>query len=269
MNDKDMNDKDISRRRMLGLVAGGAVAGTAGLVLPATAAGAHGDIQMYSGVWGQRTVYEVTGNLTSFGYRPSFHDRCNTWLEFWYLNTPSNFLQPLRVWSLGVHVDNGSEAHENGRGFDLTRIYTTINGSLAKRFDGRHNVWGGTSSAATERVRYWATSASLHYHFRDVLTYEYNSAHDNHIHFDNTVSGSGNSFFVTSSKAQVVNVQACCRWIWGKGTAIDGIWGPETNGDSHDVLVRIGEGGYLTGAQSKWLAFNRASCRKGYGTQSY
>jgi hypothetical protein len=73
---------------MLGIMAGGAVAGTAGLLYPATAASAHGDIQSYPGIWSQRTVYEISGDLTDFGYRPSFHDRMSDWMEFWYLNTP-------------------------------------------------------------------------------------------------------------------------------------------------------------------------------------
>ncbi len=263
----------MSRRRALGLMAGGAVAGTAGLVLPATAASAHGDIQTYDGVWGQRTVYEPTGELHSFGYRPSFHDRMSSWLEFWYNNTPSNFLKPMRVWTYGVHNDDRvSEAHNNGRGFDLSRIYATgTDGDLHRRFFARHDIWKDwTGDAFTEaRRHYWATAASAHHHFRNVLTYLYNADHDNHIHIDNLVSGTSNSEFDTGSEAQVQHVQACCRFIWGKSTSIDGVWGPQTNGDSHEVLVRIGEGGYLTGAQAKWLAFNRASLRKGYGTQEY
>jgi len=262
----------ISRRKMLGMVAGGAlVAGTAGLLYPGTPANAHGDITSFPGVGGERTVYEISGDLADFGYRPSFHDRMGEWLDFWFVNTPANYLKPMRLWTYGVHNDSRvSEAHNQGRGFDLTRIYATnSSGDLVRRFFGRHDIWGGDADIAETRRHYWATAASLHHHFRNVLTYLYNADHDNHIHIDNLVSGLSNSEFDTSSAAQVQSVQACCRYIWGKDTDIDGVWGPQTNNHSHDVLVRIGEGGFLTGPQAKWLAFNRASCRKGFGTEEF
>lgn len=261
----------ISRRRALGIVAGGAVAGSAGLLLPATAASAHGEIVVYPGIANQRTVYEGSGELAGFGYRPSFHDRMSVWMRFWANHTPAGFQTPFRVWTWGVHADHReSEAHNNGRGFDLTRIYVTnANGVLVRRFNGRYDLWNGTDSAAVERQRYWATAASLHLCFRNVLTYYWDAAHHNHIHIDNLVSGLENSFFDPDSPAQVQHVQACCRFIWGKGTAVDGSYGPQTTQDAHEVLVRIGEGGFLTGPQEKWAAFNRATCLKGYGVQEF
>lgn len=266
---------NLSRRRMLGLTASGMAAGAAGLLLPASAAQAHGTLEQYSGIWGQRTVYEANGDLTSFWYRPSFHDRLNTWLEFWYLNTPSNYLKPMRVWSLGAHTDHRvTEAHNEGRGFDLTRIYATNSaGDLVRRFYGRYDVWKDWAAGDTKsltRRHYWATSASLHRHFQHVLTYEYNSDHYNHIHIDNLVSGLGNSTFDTGSRAQVVHVQACCKWLWGKSTAIDGVWGDQTRTHSTEVLRRIGQAsGTIASSQANWLAFNRASMRKGYDVEEY
>jgi hypothetical protein len=269
---------ELSRRTFLrrgGLVATGLmVGGSSQLWLMAQRAAAHGTIQQYSGIWGQRTVYEITGNLTSFGYRPSFHDRMNSWLEFWYNNTPSNFLKPIRVWSIGVHNDDRvSESHNAGRGFDLSRIQATgTDGDLHRRFFGRYDIWRNwdATALAAERRRYWATAASAHHHFQDVLTYLYDSDHHSHIHMDNLQSGSGNSSYHTGSRAQTLNVQACCRYIWGKSTTIDGIWGPQTRDHSTDVLRRIGRAtGTIASSQGNWLAFNRASLRKGYGTEAY
>ncbi|MGB9376505.1 MAG: hypothetical protein WCB04_03225 [Mycobacteriales bacterium] len=265
---------EISRRRLLQLAAGGAAIGTAGLLFPASPASAHGDLQTYSGVWGQPTVYEANGNLTSFAYRPSFHDRMATWLEFWFDNTGLSVLKPMRVWTLGVHTDDrSSEAHNNGRGFDLTRIYATNQqGNLHRQFFGRYDQWKDDPAAdmAATRVHYWATSASLHYHFRNVLTYPYNSDHWNHIHIDNLVSGLGNSDFDTSSEAQTLHVQASCRFVWGKATTVDGVWGPETNTDSTQVLRRIGRAsGTIASSQANWLAFNKATLRKGYDVEQY
>ncbi len=265
---------DISRRHALKIFAGGAALGTSGLLLSRAPALAHGDLTRYQGVWGQRTVYEVTGDLASFDYRPSFHDRMSTWLEFWYLNTPSEARKPMRVWTDGVHYDGRvSEAHNAGRGFDLTRIFATnSNGNLHRHFFGRYDIWKdfGSADLANTRRHYWATSASLHYHFRNVLTYPYNSDHWNHIHIDNLVSGTGNSSFDTSSRAQVLHVQASCNYIWNKGTTVDGDWGPQTSTDSTQVLRRIGRGsGTIASSQANWLAFNRATMRKGYDVESY
>jgi hypothetical protein len=271
-------DAGLSRRSFLrraGLATAGiAIGGSAPLWLPAVGASAHGTIETFSGVWGQRTVYEVTGDLTDFGYRPSFHDRMNSWLEFWYDNTPLNFLKPFRVWTLGVHNDSRvSEAHNAGRGFDLTRIYATgSDGDLHRRFYARYDLWKDWTGDAFTNVRrqYWATAASAHHHFQHVLTYPYNADHHSHIHIDNLVSGDGNSTFHTDSEAQVLNVQACCRFVWGKSTDVDGVWGPQTRDHSTDVLRRIGQdSGTIASSQANWLAFNRASLRKGYGTQEY
>jgi hypothetical protein len=271
-------DGAFSRRMFLhrsGVAAAALLVGSsAQLWLPTRRAAAHGTIETYPGVWGQRTVYEITGVQTPFDYRPSFHDRMGSWLEFWYNNTPSNFLKPMRIWTVGVHNDERvSESHNNGRGFDLTRIYATgFDDKLHRRFFGRYDIWkdwSGSSFKAARR-KYWATSASVHHHFQDVLTYPYDSDHHSHIHLDNLVSGGGNSTFHTDSRAQVLHVQACCRFIWGKSTTIDGVWGPQTRRHSTEVLRRIGRSeGTIASSQANWLAFNRATLRKGYGVESY
>ncbi|HEX6076347.1 MAG TPA: hypothetical protein VFZ32_13930 [Micromonosporaceae bacterium] len=88
MNERTEPDKSsrVSRRSILGMVAGGVVMGSTGAALTASTASAHGDIVEYDAIWNQRTVYEGTGNLASFDYRPSFHDRCRDWLQFWANN---------------------------------------------------------------------------------------------------------------------------------------------------------------------------------------
>lgn len=261
-----------SRRTILGGALGAGALGLAGtggaLLAGAGPAAAHGTITTYSGINGARTVYEVNGALASWGYRPSFHDRLDSWLAFWNANTPSSWPDASRVWGYGAHTDHRvTEAHNNGRGFDLSRIYT----GSTRRFTARYDQWRtltGSDLALTRR-RYWATSASAHHHFRNVLTYLYNSAHHNHIHIDNLVSGTGNSSFDSGSSAQVQHVQACCRYVWGLPTTIDGIWGSQTSSHSTRVLRAAGVTTGTITTQSRWLAFNRASMRKGYGTQSY
>jgi hypothetical protein len=271
----------MSRRRLLGLMATGVAAGSAGLLLPTTSADAV-TLTTYPGVDGQPTYYEpncasvqdadsVPGCAkTSFQYNPTFHDQLGTWLEFWYLNTPSSYLKPFRVYSYGCYVNKPDDAHQFGRGFDLARIFVTENGSLRRTFTGRYDQWStwGTDAKATARRHYWATAASAHYYFRDVLTYLWNAEHHNHIHIDNTVTGTTSSFD-TGSTAQTQHVQACLNYVWGKSVTIDGDWGPETQSNSTSVLRRIGQASGTLTTKANWLAFNKATLRKGYGVEAY
>ena len=260
-------DTNVPSRR---LVLGGALAGTAlgGLHLAAAGpATAHGTIATYPGINGARTYYEVGGGAASWGYTPGFHDRLNSWLTFWNANTPSGWADATRVWGYGAHYDGRvSTAHNAGRGFDLSRMYT----GSTRRFFARYDLWRDAADVRTERRHYWATSAACHHHFRNVLTYLYDGAHANHIHIDNLESGSGNSQFSSASTAQVQHVQACCRFVWGLATTVDGRWGSQTASHATRVLRAAGVGsGGLTSSQGNWLAFNRHTVRRGYGTQSY
>lgn len=254
------------------LVLGGALAGTAlgGLALAgASPAAAHGTIVTYPGINGAPTTYEVTGTSASWGYTTGFHDRLNSWLQFWDANTPASWGNASRVWGYGAHYDGRvSTAHNAGRGFDLSRIYV----GSQRMFFARQDIWSGYADEELRlnRRRYWATSAACHHHFRNVLTYLYNADHANHIHIDNLESGAGNSTLDTGSRAQVQHVQACCRLVWGLDTTIDGTWGTQTANHATRVLRAAGvESGGIASSQANWLAFNRHTMRRGYGTQTY
>lgn len=267
----DIRRGAVSRRTVLGGMVAGAVLGSTGL--GARAALGHGEIVSYPAIDGAPTFYEVNGAATSFGYRPAFHSRLESWLQFWDAHTPDSFGRQFEIWSYGAHTDHRpSEAHNNGRGFDLSRIYVRDSGgNLVEQFSARWDLWQGSPDEAVLQRRYWATSASAHHHFRHVLTYPYDPAgHGNHIHMDNLLSGDGNSTFSTASQAQVFHVQGCTRDVWSLDTAVDGIYGPQTTDHSTRVLRAAGIAtGDLTTSQANWLAFNLHTLRHGYGTQSY
>jgi hypothetical protein len=232
-------------------------------------------VHSHTEIGAQPTYYEVRGATASFSYNATFYSRLETWLSFFFAHTPVAWARPGQVWTYGAYVnrrDGCTSYHNYGRAFDLSRVYATdpATGVMHKVFNARYDQWRNLTGTdlITTRKRYWATSASLHYHFKHVLTYFFNSQHHNHIHADNASSGGGNSTFSTGSRAQVQHVQACCTYIWSRSIAIDGIFGPQTNGAVTAVLQRLGLSGGL-GNQANWLAFNRATLRFGSGTQSY
>ncbi|MFN8075464.1 MAG: hypothetical protein U0Q15_08610 [Kineosporiaceae bacterium] len=263
---------ELDRRRLL---AAGALAG-GGMLLAPAAASAHGTLASAAEINGFGTFYELdaTPRLRTFSYHPTFYGRLEVWSRFWLDNANASWSRSLRYVTYGVHVDRGSEAHDQGRGFDLSRIYAGGTTEAQLAFWGRYDLWSdGTRYTDEQIVRhrrlYWATAASLHYHFRHVLCYPYNTAHHNHIHVDNVLSGGGTSTFDTTSTTQVQHVQSSLRYVWDTRVSIDGVWGPQTDAASAAVVTRIGRAGSLTSSQDNWLAYNRATFRRGCGRQSY
>lgn len=245
---------------------GAAVLGDAGV------AQAHGSILRRNEIAGRYTYYELTGRRASFGFQREFYLELERWSRFWVANVPSGWRAPRQIYSLGAHQDGRpSKAHNAGRGFDLTRIYAGTGSSRVRGFYGRFDLWRHyrPSSRAAIRRRYWATAASLHHHFRHVLTYPYDRAHHSHIHVDNMVSGAGLPRFAPASTAQVLHLQACLRHVWQYDVTIDGAWGPVTAATAVRVLRRAGAGGDLLSSASNWQRFNRATLREGTGRQSY
>jgi len=263
-----------TRRRLLGA----AGLGASGLIVVSTLGSEASAVTLetHNEISGQPTFVQnlSTGSMTpaSFRWNPTFYARVETWHAFWRLNTPDHWTIPHRYGLNGVYVAKPG-AHGEGRAMDMSRLefFNKQTGLMEIGFDGRFNVWrnqGGATLVETRR-RYWGTVASLMYHFRDTLHYAYNADHENHAHADNSVSGTGNSNFVTGSRAQIKFVQSALTYIWGYNTAIDGGWGPQTDGNSRKALQRAGVSGGLTSSQANWLAFCRATFRFAVRKQNY
>lgn len=218
---------------------------------------------------GTPLFYEPTRTRTSFTFNDTFYDRLSRWRNNVHNYIPSSWGRPARILSYGAYV-NKPGMHGQGRGFDIAAVsFTNADGGLSRRFNCRYDQWRSGSNVAAVRRRYWALSASLHWRFRHVLTYLYNREHWNHIHVDNAIYGRyQDALFNTGSTTQVQHVQACCRYIWGLGTTIDGIWGPQTRNHSTEVIRRYGtSSGNITSNSLNWRHFNRASVLKGSGRQ--
>ncbi|GIH03880.1 hypothetical protein Rhe02_19470 [Rhizocola hellebori] len=259
---------NLSRR---GLLALGAAAG-AGLALgaQATPALAH-DTVTHSEIWNQPTYVEDlnTGShtRTSFAYNAAFYTQLENWLMDWYGYTPTNWIEPIEIWSNGVHVDKPG-MHQYGRAIDISRMRPKNynDGNVFNGFIGRYDVWRSYtgSTLTTARKRYWGTVASLNKYFGVVLTYAYNSEHYNHVHADNSEANTFNR-----STSQVLMVQAVCNYIWGYSTTIDGVWGSQSDTNSRNALARFGRTGGLTTSTANWHAFCMVSLGQATGRFTY
>lgn len=273
----------VSRRGLL--ITGASALGAAGLGgigsvagFPAAPASAHGTQVQYATIFYQPTYYENldtgAGTPSSFWYDPTFHSQLDTWLQTWYTNTPSNWITPIQVWCNGVHVDgSGTGWHNYGRAIDISRIKIRKypEGTVFEGFFGRYDIWrywtGSTADLlrqAVARRRYWGTVASLNRYFGVVLHYLYNSVHHNHVHADNSEPNTFNY-----SRSQILMVQAVCQYVWGYTTAMDGIWGPQTDGNSRNALARMGRSGGITTSTANWHAFCTVSLAQATGDVHY
>lgn len=276
---------DINRRRALGLGVAGVVAGlgaAAAGTLPASGAQTpvHPDAEeaitcvspsvlaTHTAIGGATLVYEGSGDPASVKINEAFFQKLYDWRFFYNDNNPWSLLSS--VWNYGAYADRAGSWHCAGRAIDITRGYGTDTGNTLQ-FLARYDIWSTYtgSTLVLYRRRYWAAAASLHYFFRDVLTYRFNADHHNHIHVDNGQSGNGFSTFSTGSGTQVQSVQAMLSYVWGYPER-NTTWDDSIDGNrAGAVLSRIGTGGRLTSSQGHWQAFLRATVRKGTGLQAY
>lgn len=231
-----------------------------------------GSLPSYDSVGGVPTWYEIDDAASSFLYDQAFYDRCADWVQFFTDNTPWGM--PTRIDSYGTYSDRGDgcvSLHNYARAFDIAEIYTARNGDSLAMVSMRYDLWKDAPEEEFIRWRthYWAAAGSIWHHFQWALSYYYNEAHWSHIHFDNDVSGSGYPTFGSGSSSQVQFVQAACSFVWGIPTDVDGVWGPQTEGNSGLVLERIGRPGETLDTQDTYLAFCQSTCRKGSGLEKY
>jgi hypothetical protein len=221
----------------------------------------------HSAVGAATCIDEQSKSPATIIINEAFFQQLYNWRNWWQANCPWPWTTEL--WNLGAYNKRDgtcSSWHEAGRALDFTALkddVTTIH------FWGRYDIWKDLPNAAAHYRRYWAGAASLHYHFRSVLTYYYNAAHHNHIHIDNGESGTALTTFSSGSKAQVQAVQGICGNIWGYPCGTDGVWDSAVSSAASKVLQRAGRPGSLTDSVNHWRSFLYASTRQGTGKQAY
>jgi hypothetical protein len=263
----------LSRRRVLrtGAGLGAAVLGGPALALAGgRSASAHGTLHWHNQIAGFPLHYEnldtgVIGGQQSFGFEPVTYNWLRMWMEYYYLNTPGNFVRPGRIHTNGAHVDESVGMHPLGRAMDISGIMMTnaSTGAPFYAFNGRHDTWWNSPIMPEIRRNYWGTVASLNIFFKYVLHYHSNSIHVNHVHADNQASYNTYSSWGGSTQ-QIKFVQAVCNYIYGLGTVIDGSYGNTTRAHASTVLAHSGMPGTIETSQAHWHRFCWAGFRRGY-----
>jgi hypothetical protein len=252
---------------------GAALLGSGAALLGATPAQAHGTLYTYGEIADFPTYYQnldngsVSGPRT-FEYQANLYAKLEEWARYYFLNTPWWLQAPVQIWLNGTHVDSNPGMHVYGRAADISAFYcyNAVYGTMFRPLDGRWNIWKNDTVHPDEIRRwYWGAVSSLNIYFKYVLHYQYNSVHWNHVHVDNEASDGTYSTFSTGSRSQNQTVQSVCNYIFGQGTSVDGVWGPQTQSHSSAVLAASGWSGAITSSQSHWHRFLWAGFRAGYG----
>lgn len=207
------------------------------------------DLERFDRLADAKLGYEPGKKATSMKSDPAFLERLNVWAKDW--ENIAGLGAMTRVWSYGAWTDKCDSLHQLGRAFDIAEV-EHANGSISCRFDS----WGPGN--ADELRAYWRLAASLHAHFAYTLTYLYNQEHNNHIHVDNTVSGSGPTQFNQASRVQVQLVQAACKYVHGRSVEITGSWDSQTRSELRAVQKSLGITRPLADPQG-WQDFLRAT----------
>jgi hypothetical protein len=176
-----------------------------------------------------RTAYDsgcqsgIHGGTHSEEFNSTFHSISGNWIT--NLNSYASSVGGFTVdWvgDVGVTVCK-SGYHGEGRAFDLTQLRFS-DGS----FIDMNWAWRTSGCATTvTRRQYLAVVTTLRRYVGTVLTGWYNTDHANHIHFDNGIALPP---IRTSVRTDTTLVQAICNYMNGESLAIDGIWGPLTDG---------------------------------------
>lgn len=254
----------LSRRRFLGGLAAAGVLGATGCTMGSPLVpgrGAHcveqDTLPSFTRIGGVPTHYEVDGGARGFHYDPDFHARLEAWLSDWLEVSPTP--APDRIDSYGAWTRGNAQCdswHNAGRAFDLARLRRDGQAIVSCRED----LWGSESTARQAALRrgYWALAAHLHIYFAYVLTYLYDDLHRNHIHVDNSRTGSGLSTLRTGSRVQVQAIQATARYLWDEPVELTGSWDSATRSATNRVLRSLGRSGDLTDSNN-WHVYLRAS----------
>ncbi|SCG72801.1 hypothetical protein GA0070609_4756 [Micromonospora echinaurantiaca] len=166
-------------------------------------------------------------------FQADFHERLVGWLAFWSANTPRSWSTPVEV---AGHVDAAGDAF-------------TLHAIRYQRDDQLHDGF----TAGRVDAAWWATAASLHHHFPSVRPQPGGGLR---------VTDAPAGF--TGSAEQVEFAVAACRELWAAPAGTAASWREHAG----RALARAGHRADAA-TRAGWVAFTRASLRRGLRTESY
>lgn len=132
---------------------------------------------------------------------------------------------------------SGSSLHHQNRAFDLDG-FAFENGKF----------WRADSFPSDPHL-YLAIESDIRRHFSTVLTYDYNTAHQDHIHFDN-----GRQLrFRKTTRTHALYIQNALNLIYMIPVGTDGVWGPETKEAVRELREQLDIGSFKK--LDNWLTF--------------
>lgn len=185
-----------------------------------------------------RTGYDTAGRGVHGGrhgehFDSTFHDTCTNWiknLNFFSTNYIGSTYSVDWVGDVGVGARGctGSGYHPRARAVDLTHIRFSNGYYFDANWSWRQNTY--------HKRRYLAVWAQCRRYVGTVLTYRYNTAHYDHIHFDNGVSA---TYIRTSAHTDTTLVQEACNLLNGESLGVDGAWGSLTEAAYQRLLGKF------------------------------
>lgn len=130
----------------------------------------------------------------------------------------------------------GSSMHHQNKAFDLDGLV----------FQDAHLI---STDFPSEPHLYLAVEAVLRKHFGVVLAYDYNKAHEDHFHIDNSRSPG----FRRDTRSHSIFVQNLLTFVYDLPVIRDGVWGDETDDAHRRLRKRLGLEGFSK--KENWLKF--------------
>ena len=167
--------------------------------------------------------------------KPFIDDKFHALCETAFANIQSVFSKSgyeiTQIWSGGAgRSGTGKSFHHTNRAFDLDALV----------FDNKP-MWVAITFPQRPFL-YLAIEACLRLEFGTVLNYDYNSAHEDHFHFDNGTSPG----FKRHAKSHVLFLQHCLQKLFNQSvgsSGVDGVMGGDTDAALRQALKELGIGG--------------------------
>lgn len=142
---------------------------------------------------------------------------------------------PKYILTAGAYVQKPGY-HGLGRAFDLDGIIWEKRSWIANTFPNEPHL-------------YLAIESTLRRYFGTVLTFDYDRAHEDHIHFDDGTRPG----FDRMSRSRVIYLQNALSFAHGLSVERDGVWGPETHHAVNTIRDELQLGGF--GSGDNWDKF--------------